>query len=59
MGQNVITSYSIHYTKLYEVQRLLQQREEARKARDWQLADEIRHRLAGMGVVVRDDKIEN
>ena len=38
------------------IRRLLRQRQGARAARDWDTADEIRDRLAAMGVVVRDGK---
>jgi cysteinyl-tRNA synthetase len=37
-----------------EVGRLLGEREDARKTKDWARADEIRDELAGMGVVVED-----
>jgi len=37
-----------------EAQRLIQQREEARKAKDWRTADRIREQLKGMGVVIED-----
>jgi cysteinyl-tRNA synthetase len=37
-----------------KVERLLDEREDARKAKDWARADEIRDELAGMGVVVED-----
>ena len=39
-----------------QIQQLLQQREDARKARNWQLADQIRDKLLAMGVVLRDPK---
>ena len=37
-----------------KVERLLGEREDARKAKDWARADEIRDELAGMGVFVED-----
>jgi cysteinyl-tRNA synthetase len=37
---------------------LQRRREEARKARDWKLADALRQELAEKGVIVRDSKIE-
>ena len=40
-----------------EVKRLMQEREEARRRKDWKLADQIRKRLTSMGVEVRDRKI--
>ncbi len=40
-----------------EVKRLIQEREEARRRKDWKLADQIRKRLTSMGVEVRDRKI--
>ena len=42
-----------------QVQTLLQEREQARQAQDWQLADQLREQLVGMGVVLRDGKIDN
>ena len=39
------------------VQDLMQQREEARRRKDWATADEIRERLRAMGVEVKDRKI--
>ena len=36
------------------VERLLGEREDARKTKDWARADEIRDELAGMGVIVED-----
>ncbi len=35
---------------------LFQEREKARKSKNWELADEIREKLLAMGVVVRDKK---
>lgn len=40
-----------------EVQRLLKEREKARAAKNWKVADKIRDRLESRGVVVRDQKI--
>jgi len=40
-----------------QVKTLLLEREEARQKKDWKLADQIRERLATMGVEVRDKKI--
>ena len=37
-----------------DVERLLLERDEARKSKDWARADEIRDELTGMGVVVED-----
>jgi cysteinyl-tRNA synthetase len=37
-----------------EAEALIREREEARKARDWARADELRLRLRAMGVVVED-----
>ena len=37
-----------------DVERLLSQRDAARKSKDWSRADEIRDELAGMGVIVED-----
>ncbi len=39
-----------------QIKQLLRQREDARKARNWQLADRIREKLLAMGVVLRDPK---
>jgi cysteinyl-tRNA synthetase len=40
-----------------QVEKLILEREEARRRRDWKLADQIRERLSAMGVEVRDKKI--
>ncbi len=40
----------------HQIKELLQQRQEARKAGNWRLADQIRDKLLAMGVVVRDPK---
>lgn len=40
-----------------EVKKLILEREEARRRKDWKLADQIRERLTAMGVEVRDKKI--
>jgi cysteinyl-tRNA synthetase len=40
-----------------DVQRLLKEREKARAAKNWKVADKIRDRLESRGVVVRDQKI--
>jgi cysteinyl-tRNA synthetase len=37
-----------------EAEELIQRREEARKAKDWKKADEIRERLNAMGIVIED-----
>jgi len=37
-----------------EAQELLQKREEARRAKDWKTADQIRNQLKAMGVIVED-----
>ena len=39
------------------IQRLLDQRAAARRARDWPLADRLRQELAALGVTVRDEKL--
>ncbi len=39
-----------------EIERLVKEREEARKARNWKVADEIRDRLKEMGIVLEDTK---
>jgi len=36
------------------VEQLIKEREDARKSKDWAKSDEIRNRLSGMGVEVRD-----
>lgn len=38
-----------------EIERMIQERDEARKARDWIRADAIRDELAGKGIVLQDD----
>ncbi|MFZ1983803.1 MAG: DALR domain-containing protein, partial [Desulfatitalea sp.] len=40
------------------VQRLLDQRQAARRAKDWQQADALRRELEALGVAVRDEKIK-
>jgi cysteinyl-tRNA synthetase len=40
-----------------KVQELLAEREEARRKKDWELADQLRERLSAMGVEVKDKKI--
>jgi cysteinyl-tRNA synthetase len=40
-----------------EVEKLMREREEARRRRDWKLADQLRERLAAMGMAVKDKKI--
>ncbi|MBW1678182.1 MAG: cysteine--tRNA ligase [Deltaproteobacteria bacterium] len=40
-----------------QVKKLILEREEARRRRDWKLADQIRERLSAMGVEVKDEKI--
>jgi cysteinyl-tRNA synthetase len=37
-----------------EVEELIRRREEARRVKDWKVADEIRLRLRGMGIVLED-----
>jgi cysteinyl-tRNA synthetase len=37
-----------------EAEELVQQREEARKAKDWRRADEIREQLKAMGIIIED-----
>jgi cysteinyl-tRNA synthetase len=37
-----------------EAEELIRKREEARKAKDWKTADEIRERLKAMGIVIED-----
>jgi len=37
-----------------EIQKLIDQRQQARKEKNWKLADEIRDRLNGMGIVLED-----
>lgn len=41
-----------------EIQKLLQQREEARAAKNWQLSDQIREELKELGVDVHDKKLK-
>jgi cysteinyl-tRNA synthetase len=45
-----------HQPQDSEAQRLMSEREEARRRRDWDLADQLRERLTAMGVEVRDRK---
>ena len=40
-----------------DAQALMRQRDQARQARDWELADRLRDELNRMGVVVRDGKV--
>jgi cysteinyl-tRNA synthetase len=40
-----------------EVQKLMREREEARRRKDWKLADQLRERLMAMGAGIRDKKI--
>jgi cysteinyl-tRNA synthetase len=40
-----------------EVQKLKREREEARRRKDWKLADQLRERLVAMGAEIRDKKI--
>lgn len=40
-----------------DVQKLMRERDEARKNKNWKLADQLRGRLTAMGVEVRDRKI--
>ncbi len=40
------------------IQQLLSQRVEARKMRNWKLADQLRQELAALGVSVRDEKLK-
>ena len=40
------------------IQELLSQRVEARKMRNWKLADKLRQELAALGVTVRDEKLK-
>lgn len=37
-----------------EAEELIRKREEARKAKDWKTADEIREKLKGMGIIIED-----
>jgi len=37
-----------------EAQELIQRREEARKARDWKTADQLRIQLKAIGVIIED-----
>ncbi len=37
-----------------EAQQLIRKREEARKAKDWKTADQIREQLKAMGIVIED-----
>jgi cysteinyl-tRNA synthetase len=49
-----------HFDPVYnapDAQALLRQRDQARLARDWELADRLRDELNRMGVVVRDSKV--
>jgi len=41
-----------------EIRRLMQERQQARKRRDWRKADRLRDELRARGVEVRDEKIE-
>lgn len=50
-----------HFPAAYddaEVQHLIRRRAEARQARDWPLADQLREQLEQLGVTVRDGKAE-
>jgi len=40
------------------VEQLIKERDEARKSKNWAKSDEIRHRLSGMGVEIRDSANE-
>ena len=40
-----------------EIQKLIDQREEARKSKDWKKADELRDKLKDLGYEVQDKKI--
>ena len=42
----------------HEIECLLQQRKEARIARNWTLADQIRDQLAQLGITVHDEKLD-
>jgi len=37
-----------------EIEELIRKREEARKKRDWETADEIRKKLHEMGIILED-----
>jgi len=48
----ILTDEEVELTD--EIEKLVKQREQARKANDWQTADEIRSKLKGMGIVLED-----
>ena len=39
-----------------EIEDLIEARTQARKEKNWALADEIRNRLTGMGIILEDTK---
>ena len=48
----ILTDEEVELTD--EIEKLVKAREQARKANDWQTADEIRSKLRGMGIVLED-----
>lgn len=42
-----------------EIQRLIEERDEARRNKNWRLADQIREALTARGIVVRDSKLQS
>jgi cysteinyl-tRNA synthetase len=54
MVLGVIGTVQAEATLPKEAAELIQKREEARKARDWKAADEIRVKLKDMGIILED-----
>jgi len=54
----ILNIYNFHDSILdVEMQKLMAQREQARKAGDWDLADRLRDQLQTRGMVIRDQKV--